>query len=660
MENNNLVLKAYRPDIDGLRAVAVLSVIVFHLFNDLEFFGYVGVDIFFVISGFLITGVIYSRIRDQRFSLQEFYLSRIKRIIPAAYIVVITTFIVGLLIMLPADIKSLSKSVFSTVFSSSNIYFWYSEDSDYFARSSETMPLLHTWSLGVEEQFYFIWPFLLLLLYRFLSFSLILLFCLAVIVLSYWGAESLLQTDHSFAYYMLPTRAGELLVGAVASLLVHSSVSADDSAIRSMLRGNPMVYELMASVGALLIFSSLFLIDSSFNFPGINAIYPCVGAALIIYAGSFHETFVSKMLAVRPMVWIGLLSYSLYLWHWPILAFLRYLYVSLDSVIVSLAVVAIFCFSYLSYRLIEQPLRRNSLGFFQAFIFYFALPSALLASASFYVYLQDGLQSSILKIEGYAEELDRYSKTAVPAYKYDYVCQTNDVDLKAFSQDRCVIGKGTPKTLLWGDSNAAHFVGFMKSIASEYGYAFRNLQVGNCPPVFAKEVNYAGEKNKELCRSFREKIEADVSSYDRVLIGAAWEGYGIDEGLLEDLTATINTLIAQNIQVVLFAQVPSFKQFNKDCELRNYRFLNLDCTGRANYVLTKETKINSTLVKLAADIEGLEFYSLEKYICPDFICSAYMDGEAIYYDAFHLNIVGSSKLGALAIKDKGGVPDFLR
>lgn len=219
MSNKSL---SYRPDIDGLRALAVLAVVIFHINKGWLPGGFVGVDIFFVISGFLITGILKREQDKSIFSFANFYMRRIRRILPAALTTILITLIVGIFVLLPSDLKELGKSSLASVFSVANIYFWLFLDTGYFADSSETVPLLHMWSLGVEEQFYLIWPAIMLLTYKFGGRRLLIFVAAALAIVSFVIGEHFILTDQSFAYYMLPSRAGELLFGAILFLVIES------------------------------------------------------------------------------------------------------------------------------------------------------------------------------------------------------------------------------------------------------------------------------------------------------------------------------------------------------------------------------------------------------------------------------------------------------
>ncbi|MDQ0606614.1 peptidoglycan/LPS O-acetylase OafA/YrhL [Variovorax sp. W1I1] len=293
--------KQYRPDIDGLRAIAVISVFINHLSASVLPGGFIGVDIFFVISGFLITSQIRKEICEDNFSIKQFYKRRINRIAPVLMLVLVVSLLVGVVLLSPSDLVRLGKSSIYSMIGLSNVFFW-REYGSYFAGNAAEAPLLHTWSLGVEEQFYLIWPLLTLLLFKLSRRYVLAIFgilTIAAIAVSQMGVN----IAASAAYYLLPTRFFELMIGGVLALLiVHVQPT------------TKLQSQISLVAGFVLIIGSLALIGKSSPFPGIMAIWPCAGAALLIWAGSGRFTS-SRFLLSRPMVFIGLISYSLYLWH---------------------------------------------------------------------------------------------------------------------------------------------------------------------------------------------------------------------------------------------------------------------------------------------------------------------------------------------------------
>jgi peptidoglycan/LPS O-acetylase OafA/YrhL len=334
----------YRSDIDGLRTVAVSLVLLFHAHLGVSG-GFIGVDVFFVISGFLITRTISDAHERGGFSIVVFYDHRARRILPALTPLLILTTAAALILMLPTDLLEYGKSLAATALFSSNIQFW--RASGYFDTTSATNPLLHTWSLGVEEQFYIFFPLLMMLLFRTGLRNRVLVIA-ALALASFVLSCITLDRYPDFTFYLLPTRAWELLVGSLLSF-------------REIPRPRPLVAQLCGLVGLASIFISVFTLEETSPFPGLSAAPSVFGAALILYAGTSNAaTLVGRLLSTPPFRFIGLRSYSLYLWHWPILAFYTYVTNRAASGLVGagLLLVALVLAS-LSYRFVEQPWRRR-------------------------------------------------------------------------------------------------------------------------------------------------------------------------------------------------------------------------------------------------------------------------------------------------------------
>ncbi len=353
--NNQTAALAYRPDVDGLRAIAVLSVIIFHFRESWLPGGFVGVDIFFVISGYLITRLIYRELEStQRFAFGNFYLRRIRRLFPAMCATFVLCIVLAYSLLSPQHLVDFGRSLIFAVLSVSNFYFW--QSANYFDFASQAKPLLHTWSLSVEEQFYLLWPLTLLLLSKLRSSAWVVLFIIAMSLLSlalniFWFNNQLaLEANftwgdvRSFAFYTLPFRIYEFGIGA-ALVFVNSNKLPHWSRLATFI------------VGLGLIAWSLWNLDSQTDFPSYFALLPCLGAALLILAGPTHV--LANLLTNRLMVGIGLISYSLYLIHWPLIVFSRF---AQGDELSNLSIFALFALSlllaYLIYRFIEQPFRR--------------------------------------------------------------------------------------------------------------------------------------------------------------------------------------------------------------------------------------------------------------------------------------------------------------
>ena len=338
----------YRPEIDGLRAFAIIPVVVFHSGLSVASGGFVGVDIFFVISGYLITKIIHDQIVEGRFSYVNFYERRIRRIMPALVVVVVTTLAASYFVSLPEQLLRTATSSFAAIFAVSNIYFW--SQSGYFAPDSEFLLLLHTWSLGVEEQFYLFLPPLLILLLRIrLGLKAVLFIGLPLAFLaSLW----LSFNKPSVAFYLLPARAWELGLGSALAIGLAPRVA------------NRVLTEGLAVAGLIAIVASVFLIDSRSAFPGFVALAPCLGTAAIIHFAD-RESLAGRLLSIPPLRFIGLISYSLYLWHWPVFVLMRMVSgkVYLDTWQSLLGIAVATGLAALSWKFVELPFRSSTMRF---------------------------------------------------------------------------------------------------------------------------------------------------------------------------------------------------------------------------------------------------------------------------------------------------------
>lgn len=334
----------YRPDIDGLRGISVVGVMLFHAGSGLRG-GFVGVDVFFVISGYLIGGLIATQLDSRTFSLADFWERRIRRIWPAALAVTAASLAAGWFMFLPEDYRALAGDAISQIAMVANVR--YLDSSDYFAPASDLRPLLHTWSLAVEEQFYVFFPLIMMGLWRLPRRYRALLLCLMTAG-SFAASAVALRSAPSAVFYLLPYRAWEMLLGALLAVAPFPAI------------GWKALRELLGFCGLLCILVSMVFYDRTTPFPGVAALPACAGAVFVIYAGTDASTLTSRLLASAPLRMVGLLSYSLYLWHWPVLAFVRYAKgIELSFLAVTAAYALTGCLAFLSWRLIETPFRRR-------------------------------------------------------------------------------------------------------------------------------------------------------------------------------------------------------------------------------------------------------------------------------------------------------------
>ncbi|MCC5882483.1 MAG: acyltransferase [Halomonas sp.] len=628
----------YRPDIDGLRTLAVISVVVFHFNNEWLPGGFIGVDIFFVISGFLITGIVYRQVEQGGFSFKEFFVRRVRRIVPAAMFVTLVTLLVGMVFMLPADSKALSESAIASVFSLANVYFWLFLDAGYFAASTDTVPLLHMWSLGVEEQFYLIWPVILLLSYKLGGMRLLFWVSVALAASSFLLSEFYVSKDPAFAYYMLPTRAGGLLIGCMTFMLTYKYATFSNKAVS----------EIFSVVGLGLIVWSFFSIDKA-SFPGFISLIPSIGGALLIASGSVGNSSVGRLLSFRPFVIIGLLSFSLYLWHWPILAFYRYAYGEPTFIGGMLCLFLIVGFTVFSYRYIETPFRKPSVRRVK-FSVGAAVLVAVVISFSGLVYSSNGYVN-----KGYAERVSSMEELTKAAYSFRYVCQSSNHERleSLLNHDRCIIGPSdqAPSVLIWGDSNAAHYVGYLKAVAEHSRVSMRNLSHPACVPFFDNSSDFV-TRDHESCDKFNQVIKSELGKYDTVIVGASWTAYFSRSDEFENEFRNTIDYLSKGVGNVLVAKkIPIFHEYDRQCAQKAITIPLMNCFERSRIDDEGDHRVNDLIEEIVSEYSNVATFTIRDKICDGVSCYAYLNSVPVYYNSGHLSLLGSEALGEKAVKE---------
>lgn len=637
----------YRPDVDGLRAVAILSVLFFHLNHAIFPGGFVGVDIFFVISGYLITRNIVTELDAGKFTILGFYRRRIKRIVPALMLVIAATLIAAHFLFIPEDAESTAKAALFSILSMANVYFWLFQDHSYFAIASTQIPLLHFWSLGIEEQYYLLWPAALLLVYPRTSTRVLMLGLITAAIASYLLGDILFEWSPLFVYYMLPTRAGELLLGGLLAI----------GQIRNIIPKPGRVFAHVMSISGLcLIVASLALLSSQSPFPGVRALPSTLGAALLIWAGSGDwKTPISRLLSIRPMVFIGLLSYSAYLWHWPILAFLRYGYAELSLPVKFAAVAATFILAWLTYIWVETPFRHSRKGFLTVFSTQYALPAVVLGAFCVTTLLMNGYR---LRPSSEMLEVMR------PAYEYDYVCQSYVVTTATLHSPDCVVGAaGAPSDtdiVLWGDSNAAHFIGMIGVFAKHEGYRFRNIAHSSCPPLLSDPSAFIPARLDQKCSESLHIVTPLIRNSKVVIMSASWSSFEADSAaFLPTLRQTIEQIVAGGATVILLGKAPVFPDYDRRCLEKATIYPFLSCGNMKAPKQQSVPEINAKLMAMAKELDDVAYFDVTPYICTGNYCSPFtMQSIPLYYDSEHLSMKGSWNLGREILRRNGVPPAF--
>ena len=619
----------YRKDIDGLRALAVLPVVIYHIAQSYLKGGYVGVDIFFVISGYLISAQIIRDAQASQFSAVDFYARRIRRIIPAYAVLLIFVTIVVLCLYFPFETDKYAQSLLASIASLSNVYFW--ATINYFNPAGETMPLLHTWSLAVEEQFYFLFPIVIYAVLRWLpkqlKTTIMFLFVasLAACVASAWLSPLT-------GFYQLPMRAWELLLGTLLALGIIPLVAA------------PLLRNVIAGIGVGLIVAAMLLYTPTTLFPGYAAIVPCLGAAMIIYAGQEQDTLVARILSLTPFVFIGLISYSLYLWHWPLIAFQKAnaLLITTNSKILERGVVlaASIALASLSWCLIERPTRNRKLFSLRALFLVCGSSLGLLLLVAGIILSTHGLP-------------DRFSPRAnrLAAYaNYDFEkamrvgrCLLSErTPFSAFDQQEClpnVVGRRS--YLLVGDSHAGALSAGL--VATYKGANILQVTGSGCLPLLKSQPSAPSAACDNLTH-FAFELLPELRTLDGVwLFGRFGNG-----DVSDHVHSTIQTAIAlreKGLQVVIIGPNPEYRlSLPRLLALQELR----QTPSFADRFLSPEPVIADKMLRDQAAAMSLRYVSLIDGLCSNGSCRMMATSEVpMLSDTDHLTAEGAAVVADL-------------
>ena len=632
----------YRPDIDGLRAVAVIAVILFHLNANWLPGGFLGVDIFFVISGYLIGGILYRELSTGTFSLKRFYLRRMRRILPAFFAVVVFTLIVGAQLMVPGsdEWNTARSSAKWSVFFGGN--FFSALNTDYFAPTVEVQPLNHLWSLAVEEQFYFIYPLILWaimgIIKRILppaSSSLtrcvnVVLTALAIASFALAFLPISLHGTAMVPYYLPHLRFGELLIGAILAVAV----------AQGNLQPSAKTATFVGSLSILVLIACLVLPFPNTTpwFPGFAAALPCIASAGIIYAGARPYWFASA-LSHRAVVFVGKISYSLYLWHWPLLAFAHYaLGRELSSTVLAAAALLIVLLSLASYHLIEQPLRHLQWSFGRTGLVYYLLPTLLVAG----LYMQgrttpDEMRPYVQRGSLNVGELNFAYKTIGDSLAENNILiigNSYTIQLHDFF-DKVAKHEGWKATFSGVSAHFPNFTTKVQSISAQ-DYARELLHVGQ-----------KGEEKKELDLLRTRRIAGELNQYNTVIISLNWWHEEFLEKALQRVEKNIARFQKEGKQVIL---VHSCYTYNTYRVAETYHKVMGKGNGLA-YVLPTPILQNENYTKalnnfrkvkqtISTRYPQVRWVDLTQFLPSDLM----VDGKTVLCNGTHINIYGANYL----------------
>lgn len=659
----------YRREIDGLRAVAVLSVILYHANYRVFAGGFVGVDVFFVISGYLITGIILMDQEAERFSLGRFYERRMRRILPALFFMVAMSLLMAWFWLLPQDMDNFAKSVVAVTLYMSNVHYWLGMG--YFDIASELKPLLHTWSLAIEEQYYLMFPLLLIAVRRWRPASKLMLFALiglASLALAHLSA----QFYPSAGFFLLPTRAWEFLIGAM--VVVHEKIGSSRVA-------KPLIRDAVSALGAGLVLYGVFAFDSKTPHPSLSTLAPAGGVALLLLFAS-GQTFVGRLLGSRLLVGLGLISYSAYLWHWPLFVFARHRSLNEPS---GWHFAALSCLAlvlgWLSWRFVESPFRQPGLiPRNTVFVCSVALTCAFLTIG---MALQDegGHRSR------FPREVLALNDASSDKNPRSALCNTGGLAYLPPAQ-ACILGNGGHVVgALLGDSHADALSHALSSALETSNMGLRQMPYGGCAP--SQTFFRAGEF---LCGRYNAQVKEVLSDarYRNIIMMARWtiylEGTGFDNGqggVEQGVTSlwvdggVTRKDISRGAQVRKQAVAESFRQSIKDLLARGkHVFLVYPVPevgwdvpryaakqlmyGNGRTVTTSfehYRRRNATALAVFDDLGDSP--NLHRIYPADFLCNgafgsgrcgAVLNGAPLYYDDDHLSNAGAGLLAVHIVK----------
>lgn len=525
----------YRADIDGLRAIAILLVVWFHAFPESMSGGFIGVDVFFVISGFLITGIVLRGLKNEHFSFLHFYAQRARRLLPALSIVLPVTLAAGWHWLWPQEYTQLSTHVAAAAVFILNIVLW--TEAGYFDAATELKPLMHLWSLGIEEQFYLVYPFLLWVGWRLRQNPIVVI--AAVVILSFAANLLTLSSDPAGAFFLPHTRFWELALGGALAWWTHHQQSMGAAAhVAAAIPPRPW-QQLVPCCGLFAITLGASLLTPDTPYPGIAALLPVSGSLLLI--ASRPDTWVNRnLLANRFMVMVGLMSYPLYLWHWPILSFMRIVQSEAPSLPMRCsAVVLSFLLAWLTFRFVETPVRFGARKFTR------------LAGMASFVVCTAAVGMVFVNKHGVPSRLPEQARGLL-VYQYDYrdAYREGSCFLRPEQQapEFSLCADSWPKDgqawLLWGDSHAAHLYPGMNA---RYGEAAGIVQrtASGCPPLHGEAIPH-----RPHCPAIQERVWKEIEAHrpQRVTLAARWDSYAWQK--LADTIERLRKLGVKHIQVV--------------------------------------------------------------------------------------------------------------
>lgn len=646
----------YRPDVDGLRTIAVFLVILCHLSFPLFQGGFIGVDIFFVISGYLITKNIKKDLDLSRFSIANFYKKRIIRIAPAYFLILLLSFNLGWWLLSPLEQISLNKSIIASIFFVANIFFW-RENGGYFSANSDETILLHLWSLSVEEQFYLIWPLVCFIIYKTIKGEKIKIYLIIISTIILMIFSEYITTRFTSASYFLPiTRAFELLIGA--SIVFIPKVN-----IKKILSDIIYLFCFLTFIGCTVFYSNSTL------FPGINAAIPCLATALIIYLNNSSSLYY-KILSTKIMVWFGKISYPMYLWHWLIISFINILGIEKNISNALLIILSTIILSKLTYEFLEKKIQYKFSNKSNNNVIYvgYILPAFVFTLVSIFVIKNNGFENNFSKKIVDAEIAIQQS----PSDERNK-CHTSNIlnYTKVEEIFSCILGdyeKEESSFLLIGDSHANHFTPMIDIFAKDLkikGHDYTQDATAFLPNITWYRNSIPDLKFKKRNDDIVSFLEKNKFKY--IILGGNFfqlfnsndqnyihrDGSKGEEAINKGMLDALNLIKENGAIPIVIIPTPGTENSPK-CIIRNELYnQERKCISDIEILHKKQYNFLSFLEKAKKAYPNLIIINPNKVVCNDSVCFDSLDDKPIYLDQGHLNSVGSRMIGEKYLKQFG-------
>jgi len=610
----------YRKEIDGLRAIAVLVVIFFHAGLSIFDGGYVGVDVFFVISGYLITSLIIEEIDNKLFSLTNFYERRLRRLLPSLFVVMSVSIPFAWYLMSPSQMKDFFQSLIAVSLFASNFLFW--KEHNYFNPDAKEKPFLHTWSLGVEEQYYFLFPLFLLIIWRYgknYTFWTIIFITFISFILSEWGSRSNAVGN----FYLLPSRVWEILCGSIAALIIQ----------KYGIKKNNYI----ASIGFCLIIFSVLFYNEDIPYPSSYTLLPVIGTlAIIIFADK--QTYVATYLSFKPVVKIGLISYSAYLWHQPIFAFAKiYFQNNLNIIIVFFLISLTLILANITWYFVEKPFRKRDtfnkkkiILFSSIGIIFFITVGALgLKKEVYYLKFNDFQKNFLLDKQKNLTLLKTINGKNTCFIGYNQSANT-------LLKNNCVRSSNKQRVILFGDSKAAQYYDALKLYEKNLNVEIMQFTGVSCRPFKNRTTN----RCKEFYDVFVDKVIPNLNSKDVIIISANWsrsvntwpKNYDLTyEKSFVEIVSKLKPIVSK---VILISNSPNFKKPYELLLMQNKK-TNIYIKNIDNIALSEEI-----LEKISID-NDISLIKPHKLFCKNKKCLYFDNNKYIFLDESHFSNYGA-------------------